>query len=88
MNSSGGQKRTVRWAKLRLPNLAAQDRQLMPQHEQFDVFHVQAATATNQRAQHSPNGDIEKGEDHAADPRKPRVPPPRHRYWRLFRMIS
>jgi hypothetical protein len=27
----------------------AQNRQLMPQHEQLDVFHDQAASATNKR---------------------------------------
>ena len=28
----------------------------MPQHEQFDVFDVQAAQASNKRAQHNPDG--------------------------------
>ena len=44
----------------------------------FDVFHIQAATATNKRAQQSPNGEVEEGEGHAADPPSPLAPKPRH----------
>jgi hypothetical protein len=36
----------VSQAKLRLPNPAARDRQLMPQHQQLHIFHIQAAPAT------------------------------------------
>jgi hypothetical protein len=39
----------------------------VPEHEQLDVFHVQAAPATNERAQQSPDGEIEEGESHATE---------------------
>ena len=69
--------------ELRPRNLAAQDRQLVSKHEQLDVFHVQAAPATNKRTQQSPNGEVEEGESHTADPPNPRRREQRHRYWRL-----
>jgi hypothetical protein len=36
-----------------------------------DVFHSQAAAATNKRAEQSPHGEVEEGESHAADPPSP-----------------
>src|SRR6266568_3668078 len=44
----------------------------MAQHQQLDVFHMQAAAATNKRAEQRPHGEIEKRESHAADPPSPR----------------
>jgi hypothetical protein len=76
------QQRSVSHPELRPHHLAALDRQLVPEHEQLDVFHVQAAPATNERAQQSPDGEIEEGESHAADPLNPLAPSLRHRYWR------
>jgi hypothetical protein len=55
--------------------------------KQLDVFFVQAAPATNKRTQQRPNSEVEKGEDHAADPPNPLTPPQRHRYWRLSRLL-
>jgi hypothetical protein len=68
MNSCGGQQCPVSHPELRSRNLPAQDRKLVPQHKQLDVFHVQAAPATNERAQQSPNSKVEKREGHAGDP--------------------
>jgi hypothetical protein len=42
--------------------------ELVPQHQQFDVFHMQATAATNKRAKQGPKSEVEEGEDHAADP--------------------
>jgi hypothetical protein len=44
----------------------------MAQHQQFDVFHMQATAAANKRTEQSPHSELEKREDHAADPPKPR----------------
>jgi hypothetical protein len=52
--------------------LAAQDLELVAQHQQLDVFHMQAPTATNKRAEQRPYGEVEKRESHAADPPSPR----------------
>jgi hypothetical protein len=82
MNRRSGQEGPVNHAKLRPPNLTAQDRQLVPQHEQLDVFHVQAAPAPDERAQHSPDDEVEEGESHADDPPSLLAPPPRYRYRR------
>ncbi len=57
MNCCRGQDRPIRHPDIRPPNLAAQNRKLMPEHEQLNVFHVEAATTTNKRAQQSPNGE-------------------------------
>jgi hypothetical protein len=64
--------------------LTAQNLKLVPKHQQLDVFHVQATVAKNERAKQSPNGDVEEGEDHAADPPSPRLEA-RHEYWRPSR---
>jgi hypothetical protein len=52
--------------------LTAENLELVPQHQQLEVFHMQPAAATNQRTEQSPNSEIEEGEDHAADPPNPR----------------
>jgi hypothetical protein len=57
MNGRGGQQSPVSNPELRPRNLAAEDLELVPKHEQLDIFHVQAAPATNKRAQQSPNGE-------------------------------
>jgi hypothetical protein len=51
--------------------LTAENLELVPQHQQLEVFHMQPAAATNQRPEQSPNSEIEEGEDHAADPPNP-----------------
>jgi hypothetical protein len=43
---------------------------------------MQAATATNERAEQSPHSEVEKREGHAADPPNPRATERRHQYWR------
>jgi len=82
MNGCGGQQCPVGHPKLRPPDLPTQDRELVPQDKQLDVFRVQATPASNERAQQSPNGEVEEGEGHAADPPQPFAPTLRHRYWR------
>jgi hypothetical protein len=59
-------------SKLRTRDLAAQNLELVPQDEQLDVLHAQATATPNQGAKQSPEREIEKGEDHAADPPSPR----------------
>jgi hypothetical protein len=54
-------------------HLAAENLELVPQHQQLDVFHMQPAAATNKRTEQSPKSEIEEGEDHAADPPNPRM---------------
>jgi len=53
----------------------------VPQDEQLDVLHVQTTATANQSARQSPEREIEKGEDHAADPRSHRKAR-RKEYWR------
>jgi hypothetical protein len=54
--------------------LATEDLELVPQHQQLDVFHMKPAAATNQRTEQSPKTEIEEGEEHAADPPSPCLP--------------
>ena len=68
MHGRGGEQGAVSHPELGPRNLPAKDRELVSQDQQLDVFHVQTATATHERAQHSPNGEVEEGEGHAADP--------------------
>ena len=68
------QQRPVSHPELRPRNLPAQDRELVPQHQQLKAFHVQAAAAPHERAEKSPNGEVEEGEGHAADPPNPSRP--------------
>lgn len=82
MDGRCGQQCPISHPEFRPRNLSAQDRELVPQHQQLDVFHVQAAPTTNKRAQQSPNGKVEEGEGHTADPCSESPPEQRHRYWR------
>ena len=54
-------------------DLAAENLELVPQHQQLNVFHMQPAAATNQRTEQGPKSEIEERKDHAADPPSPRV---------------
>src|SRR5436190_681365 len=63
-------------------DLPAQDLELVAQHQQLDVFHMQSPTATNKRAEQRPHGKVEKRENHAADTPSPRPTELRHEYWR------
>jgi uncharacterized membrane protein YbhN (UPF0104 family) len=62
--------------------LPTQDLEFMAQHQQFDVFHMQATAAANKRTEQSPHSKVEKREGHAADPPKPRPKERRHQFWR------
>jgi hypothetical protein len=73
VTGEGGQQGSISCAELRPCHLAAENLELVPQHQQFDVFHMQSAAATNQRTEESPKSEIEEGEDHAADPPSPRL---------------
>ncbi len=68
--------------QLRPYNLAAQNLELVPQHQQLNVLYVQAATAPNKRRQQGPKREIEEGEGHGVDPPNPRGQEERHQYWR------
>jgi hypothetical protein len=50
VTGSGCQQGSIGRRKLRPFDLAAQNLELMPQHQQLNVFHIQATPATNQRA--------------------------------------
>jgi hypothetical protein len=78
----GRQQRPISRGKLRPRGLPAQDLELVAQHQQLNVFHIQTATATHKRTEQSPHGEIEEGEGHAADPPSPRARKGRHQYWR------
>jgi hypothetical protein len=80
MNGCSCQQSPVSHPKLRPRNLPAQDRELVPQHQQLYVFHIQATAATNERAQQSPNGEVKEGKGHVADPLRPLAVTRRHRY--------
>jgi hypothetical protein len=56
MAGRSGQHGPIRGGELRLRDLPAQDLELVAQHQQLDVFHVQAAAATNKRAEQTPDG--------------------------------
>ena len=68
MNGRSSKQRSISHIELRPHNLAAQDLELMPQHQQLNVLHVQAAATPNKRRQQRPEREVEKGEGHAADP--------------------
>jgi hypothetical protein len=53
-------------------DLATQNLEFVAEHQQLDVVHVQAATATNERAEQSPKGEVKERKNHASDPPKPR----------------
>ena len=74
------EQRTISRTQLRPRDLTAQHLELVPQHDHLHVPQAQAAATTNERAQQSPKREIDKGENHAADPpRPPRAA--RHDYW-------
>jgi hypothetical protein len=56
MAGCGCQQGPISHAELRPRDLPAQDLELVAQHQQLDVFHVQTAAATNKRAKQSPHG--------------------------------
>jgi hypothetical protein len=66
--------------------LAAQNLELVLEHEHLDVLHIQTTATTNKRAKQSPNSKVEEREDHLADPPNPRAEEPRHDYWRPSRL--
>src|SRR5262249_48865503 len=82
MRGRGSEQRSIDCLELCARALPGEDLELVPKHQQLHVFHVQAAAASNKRAEQSPNGEVEKGEGHAADPPKPCPDATRHEYWR------
>jgi hypothetical protein len=82
MASCGRQQGAINRPEFRPHDLPAQDLQLVAQHQQLNVLHMQAATATNKRAEQRPHSEVEKRESHAADPPSPRPTKRRHEYWR------
>jgi hypothetical protein len=56
--AGGGQQRPVNDPQLRAHDLAAQDLELVAQHQQLDVLDVQAAAATQERAQQRPHRKV------------------------------
>ena len=54
MRGGGGKQRLINHTKLWAGDLAAQDLELVAQHQRLDVLHVQAAAATNKRTQQRP----------------------------------
>jgi hypothetical protein len=50
MAGRGRQQGPISKPELRLRDLPAQDLELVPQHKQLDVFHVQAVAAPHKRA--------------------------------------
>src|SRR6266545_2555284 len=81
VTSDGRQQGSISCATLRPRNLAAENLELVTQHKQLDVFHLQAAAAPNERTKQSPNSEVDEGEDHAPDPPSPRAKERRHQYW-------
>ncbi len=62
MNSRCSQQRPISEPKLRPRNLAAQEIELVPQHQQLDVLHVQAAAAPQKRPEQN---DVGRNDDAA-----------------------
>ena len=71
MPGCGCKQRPISGAELWPRDLTAQDLELVAQHQQLDVIHMQAASATNERTEQSPHGEVEEGEGHTADPPSP-----------------
>jgi hypothetical protein len=67
----GRKKRPISCPQPRPRDLAAQNLELVAEHEQLDGLHIQTTTATNKRAKQSANSKAEEREDHAADPPNP-----------------
>ena len=68
---------SINHPEFRPRDLPAQDLELVAQHQQLDVFHMQATTATKERTEESAHDEVKERERHAADT-----------YWRPFREIS
>jgi hypothetical protein len=66
------EQRSISEPELRLHDLAAQNVELVAQHQQLDVLQVQPTATPNERTEQSPEREVEEGEDHAADPPTPR----------------
>ena len=64
---------TIGWPQRGARLLPAEHDELMSQHEQLDVFSKLAAAASDQQPQHSREGAISEGKDHA--PHAPIAPP-------------
>jgi hypothetical protein len=79
------EQRPIRPVQVRPPNLAAQNLELVTQHQQLDILQIQAAATPNKCAKQSPKREVKEGEDHAADPPTPRPEGRRHEYWRPSR---
>src|SRR5262245_46205088 len=71
VRGQGRQQGSISCADLRPRHLAAENLELVPQHQQLDVFHMQSAAATNQCTEQSPKSEVNEGEDHATDPPSP-----------------
>jgi hypothetical protein len=50
----------IDYPEFRPHDLPAQDLELVAQHQQLDVFHMQAATATNERTEQSAHSEVEE----------------------------
>jgi hypothetical protein len=82
MHGRSRQQRSIRHPELRPADLTTENLELVPQHQQLNVLHVQTATTPNKRRKQRSKREIEKGEGHAADPPNPCAPEQRHEYWR------
>jgi hypothetical protein len=60
MRGSGGQQRPIANANLRPWHMLTQDLGFMPQHQQLDLLHGQAAAAPDKRTQQRPKREAEK----------------------------
>jgi hypothetical protein len=60
-----GKKGAIGWAQRRAPPLPTEHGKLMSQDEQLDVFGELAAATADQQSQHSREGEIGEGKEHA-----------------------
>src|SRR6266508_5744140 len=81
VTGGGCKQRPISGAELWPRHLPAQDLQLLAQHQQLDISHMQAAAA-NKRTEQRPHSEVKEREDHAADPPSPRPKEKRHQFWR------
>ena len=78
INGRCGQQCPIGHPKLRSTNLPAQYLELVPQNEQLDVLHVQAAAAPTKRSKQSPKRQIKirrKPSRRSSQPVRPRTAP-------------
>jgi len=61
-----GKQSAIGAVELGPPDLAAQNLELMAEHQQLDVLDIRATAAANKQAEQSPNSDVEEGEEHPA----------------------